>query len=356
MIIESSQFPRLISALSNAPSNTTIPVLHCARITFSDGTVAATTTDLEQEITAVIPAQGKHTHDFCVNAAKLRSILSSCAPNQPLHLVPATTRVTVKAGNARWTLSTLDPQDFPVFPQNEAEHRLTLSGADFRAGLQAVMPAMANKDVRYYLNGLYIEARDDKLSFIGTDGHRLHAWSMPLEGTQSYDAILPRDTVRSLAKFAGSEINILISKRAATFAEDGKTLNTKLIDGRYPDYRRILPNPPHTLTVSAEELKSAVSRCAMVMADSKYQGVLVKISGTELVINASYNGEEAVDSVAIATSGPEYQAGLDSRYLIEALNLCGDKDAVIRYGKEEEAIIVTTEQANPFAVVMPMNL
>lgn len=335
---------RLIQQVSKAvESRNAIPVLGCVKLELSDGKLTATATDLDIEITGTIAAEGDDAA-FCVDAKKLAAIVAKLAGDH-IGIDPAEHRVTIKSGRSRFVLDTLPAADYPTIAAGDFD-------VGFRADLAALFApvqfAISNEEVRYYLNGINMEPG----VVTATDGHRLATLT-----TDAWPAhapiIVPRKMVALMPK---GEVAVSLSASRIRVETDGVTITSKVIDGTFPDYERVIPkNNDKAATVDNAAMRAAAERVA-VISDESGRAVKLSFAGGSLALSVRGTGE-ADDEIECEYSGEPIHVGFNVNYLIDALGSMPAGPAVIALADPSTpALLTSPANAGLRVVCMPMRV
>src|SRR5215475_760661 len=267
----------------------TLPILANVLLEQKDGRLFITATDLEMQITSHSELTGKADQSVTVAARKLQELLRALPENVAVTIDTSGGKMTVRAGRSRFNLQTLPAADYPRigFAQEQSQ-TIKLSQRDFRGLLKLAEFAMAQQDIRYYLNGMLLVVDQATLQAVATDGHRLSWASLAVGGSyQRQEVILPRKTVLELGKLLADvedpvTIDILASQARFRFAN--VELVSKVVDGKFPDYNRVIPTG-HTKRIELERpnLLAALQRAA-ILSNEKFRGVRIVLAGENLKI------------------------------------------------------------------------
>lgn len=343
MFIAKHDLARLLSSVTKAVEKSTMPILATVRLVADGTALNATATNLDIEITGSIPADG--TLSCCVDAKLLAGIVAKAGSDVTLEHEGTT--LTVKSGRSRFKLQTLPVEDFPDLTAGEFT-------TTFEAGLSsvfgAVQFAISTELTRYYLNGVYLEPT----AATATDGHRLAHVTTDLPAFEPI--IVPSKTVALWPK-GSARVSLSGTKiRVQTAATDGTsvTMTSKLIDGTYPDYRRVIPtqNDKHVLADKAA-LQAAVARVSTVATE---RGRAVKLEIAPGQVGLSVRGDaEATDSVEVDYSGEPLEIGFNSAYLAEILaNVPGDTVRIALADNGSPTLFTAPDKDGQVFVCMPM--
>jgi DNA polymerase-3 subunit beta len=339
----------------------TMPVLANVLLSARDGRLAITGTDLEVELVAATKVGLEQPGDITVPGRKLLDIFRALPEGVSITLSTEGERVSVRAGRSRFTLSSLPAAEFPVVEEINAAQTLALPQGEFRRLIDKTHFSMAQQDVRYYLNGLLLETQESALRAVATDGHRLALCEMALPSpAKAGQVIVPRKGVLELQRILGTEGNVeLAIGTNHVRAQIGDIrFTSKLIDGRFPEYGRVIPATPAKLvTADRELLRQALQRTA-ILSNEKYRGIRLAMR-TDLLIIQAHNPEqeEAEDQVEVVYAGDEVEIGFNVNYLLDALSAIeGDKVEIGLTDSNSSCLIHAPGLIQTRYVVMPMRL
>lgn len=298
-----------------------------------------------------------------VEFAKLDQIIKSLPSSAEISLSQDKGRVVLKSGRSRFTLQSLPGDDFPRPPLAEECVTLKVDGKAFADLLRSVMYAAALQDVRYYLNGIYLEITATGLTATATDGHRLATASLALDhGLEPISCIIPVTTAAAMLKWCDGEIALDISRSQIRLTAGSRQAVSKLIDGRYPDYLRVIPAAelhPGCLTLDRAGLLEAINRVAILSHDT-HKGIAFDIQDNGLIRLESVNQEqdEATEELEpISGHAAPCRTGLRYEYVVEALKATSAEQVILHYGAASTAIRLEPAVDNPPTwIVMPMLL
>lgn len=310
MLTSKQDLSRLLSQVTKAVnSRNTIPILGHVRLVATNGTLTATATDLDLEITGSIPVEGNDCA-FTVDAKMLAGIVGKLS-GDTVTIEPADNRATVKAGRSRFTLDTLPVDDFPSMSAGEFA---TEFDVDLAALVAPVQFAISTEETRYYLNGVYFHTAEGRLAAVATDGHRLSRHYG--EPRDHFDGvILPRKLVSILPK---GNVRVSLSARKVRIRADETTITSCVIDGTFPDYQRVIPTGNDRIaTFDGDEMAKAAARVQAVSAERE-RSVKLTIAPDEIGLWLRGDGE-AQDAVACTFDGDPLVVGFNASYLNELL-------------------------------------
>jgi DNA polymerase III subunit beta len=324
--------------------------------------LSVTGTDLEVELVATCTVSVQQPGDITVPGRKLLDIFRSLPEKVSVTLSTEGERVSVRAGRSRFTLSSLPASEFPLVEEINAQQTLTMPQGEFRRLIDKTHFSMAQQDVRYYLNGLLLETDGKALRAVATDGHRLALCETELSGKArtSQQVIVPRKGVLELQRILGSENNIELAVGTNHVrAQIGDIrFTSKLIDGRFPEYARVIPSsPPKTVEADRESLRQALQRTA-ILSNEKYRGIRLTARPDLLTLQAhNPEQEEAEDQVEVSYKGEEVEIGFNVNYLLDALSAIeGDKVEIGLTDSNSSCLIHAPGTVHTRYVVMPMRL
>jgi DNA polymerase III subunit beta len=340
----------------------TMPVLANVLLGARDNRLSVTGSDLEVELVATSQVNVQQAGDITVPGRKLLDIFRSLPEKASVTLSTEGERVSVRAGRSRFTLSSLPAAEFPLVEEINAQQTLTVAQGEFRRLIDKTHFSMAQQDVRYYLNGLLLETDGKALRAVATDGHRLALCEMALAGKakSNHQVIVPRKGVLELQRILGTEGNIELAVGTNHVrAQIGDIrFTSKLIDGRFPEYGRVIPaSPPKTVEADREVLRQALQRTA-ILSNEKYRGIRLTARPDLLTLQAhNPEQEEAEDQVEVAYKGEEVEIGFNVNYLLDALAAIEtDKVIIGLTDSNSSCLIHAPDTTNTRYVVMPMRL
>lgn len=354
----------LAAAAGMVERRQTKPILGCFLLERKSDHLSVTATDLEAQIVAHQPLGELAGEDgaCAVPAKKLLDILKSLPEGVEVQLVAEGNTLKIASGRSRFTLHTLPASDFPLLEPPSAGDELELPQRVVRRLLALTAFAMAQQDVRYYLNGLLFHLHDQALHVVATDGHRLaHLSEAMPDSAFEREAILPRKTVVELQRLLSDSdqpVRLRIAERQIVFTTGTLQFTSKIIDGKFPDYRRVIPeHHPVRIVFDRVELLRALQRVAVLAEDKlrpiklAFEAGLVRISGHNV------EREEAVEEIEIHYEGAPLEVGFNVSYLIDVLTALAN-DVIHMQLKDSmaAALITTPEDPHFHYVVMPMRL
>jgi len=340
----------------------TMPVLANVLLGARDNRLSVTGSDLEVELVATSNVSVQQSGDITVPGRKLLDIFRSLPEKTSVTVSTEGERVSVRAGRSRFTLSSLPAAEFPLVEEINAQQTLSVAQGEFRRLIDKTHFSMAQQDVRYYLNGLLLETDGKSLRAVATDGHRLALCEMPLsgKGKTNQQVIVPRKGVLELQRILGTEgdIELAVGTNHVRAQIGEIRFTSKLIDGRFPEYGRVIPTSPgKTVEADRETLRQALQRTA-ILSNEKYRGIRLTARPGLLTLQAhNPEQEEAEDQVEVDYKGEEVEIGFNVNYLLDALAaIDGDKVVIGLTDANSSCLIHAPGTTNTRYVVMPMRL
>ena len=341
----------------------TLPILSNVLIEKADARLTLLATDIEIQIKTGTEVAGSETVALTVAARKLQDILRSLPEEAEINLSFEDKRLQVKAGKSRFNLQTLPAEDFPRMAQSDAgQTRISVSQKQFKRQLSLVQYAMAQQDIRYYLNGLLLVVKGNEMRMVATDGHRLAYASETLgEQNQAIEVILPRKTVLELSRQLADNddaLEIVLTPTQALFRFGSIEFISKLIDGKFPDYERVIPqNHGNLLKLTRTGLLQSLLR-AKILTNEKTPGVrLVITPGSLKIISNNAEREEANEEIEIDYQGDSIDIGFNVNYLLDVLNNLSVDGIECRLGDTNSSALFSLPGNDNFKyVVMPMRI
>jgi DNA polymerase-3 subunit beta len=342
----------------------TLPILSNVLIERVEGKLSFLATDIEIQISARAGvAMEADARGVTVGARKLVDILKALPEAAEVTLQQQDKRLSIKAGKSRFALQTLPAEDFPRLAKPAGESaRFAVSQKALRRLLGLVQYAMAQQDIRYYLNGLLMVVEDQQLKAVATDGHRLAYGSLKLAADlPRQEVIVPRKTVLELSKLladSDEELNVELSPAQAAFRFGSIELISKLVDGKFPDYTRVIPTQhKNTLQIDREMLRQALQRAA-ILSNEKFRGVRWVLAENLLkIVSSNAEQEEAHEEIEVKYSGDSLDIGFNVNYLLDVLNNVPGASVDCAFGDSSSSALLSYASEKDFKyVVMPMRI
>ncbi len=342
----------------------TLPILSNVMLEADGTALNLLATDLEIQVaTSAVLEKAASRYSVTVSARKLQDILRSLPDKTVVSLDAQEGRLQVKAGKSRFNLQTLPAQDFPKLADGgDGAVSVRLSQKVLRQLLLLVQYGMAQQDIRYYLNGLLLVVEDRQLTMVTTDGHRLAyaAAIMPHPVTRS-EVIIPRKAVLELAKLlvdVEDEVEIQILPNQVQFRFSGIELFSKVVDGKFPDYTRVIPTTYKKHFILDRLLLQQALQRAAILSNEKFRGVRWVIAATSLkIVCTNAEQEEAEEELEIDYNGDAVDIGFNITYLLDVLNNLDAKDVDCAVGDANSSMLMSVPGNKDFKyVVMPMRI
>lgn len=341
----------------------TLPILSNVLMEKDGERLTLLATDIEIQIRTGTAVPGGEKAALTVAARKLQDILRSLPESAEVNLTLDEKRLTLKAGKSRFNLQTLPAEDFPRMATADGQQsKLTLTQKQFKRLLSLVQYSMAQQDIRYYLNGLLLVVNGSEIRMVATDGHRLAYASEEIGGQhQRLEVILPRKTVLELSRQLADNdeaLEVALSPTQAQFRFGDIELVSKLIDGKFPDYERVIPqNHNKVLTLSHDMLFHSLQRAA-ILTNEKFRGVRIVLApGSLKIISTNAEQEEAQEEIEIDYQEEALDVGFNVTYLLDVLNNVSGDTIECRLADANSSALITLPGNDRFKyVVMPMRI
>jgi len=341
----------------------TLPVLGNVLLSAKDNCLSMTTTDTEIELQSVVPVSIESEGAITVPARKLLDICKALPDEAVIQLVQQEQKVKITSGRSKFVLSSLPAEDFPLSADISTGEAIDVPGYLLGDAIRRTGFSMANQDVRFYLNGMLLEVSNNAIRAVATDGHRLAYSTSAIESSveEPIRAIIPRKSVLELGRLitgGDEDISLVFTPNHLRVRVDDTTLTTKLIDGRFPDYNRVIPlDCDKELVIDKDVLVGALSR-ASILSNEKYRGVRLRCEKNMLEISTNNpEKEEATDEVEIAYTDAPVEIGFNVSYLLEAFNRIETENVrLLLKDGSSSCLIMPLDSDDTKYVVMPMRL
>jgi len=347
----------------------TLPILSNVLIERKNKKILCVATDLEIQITTTTEDKTSNEEQPCsvtVGAKKLQDILRALPDKTNITLEVEENRLLVKGGKSRFNLQTLPTEDFPKLPENtEVQDKITIKQGELKKLLLLVQYAMAQQDIRYYLNGLLLVKEDNNLKAVATDGHRLGFALLPLktkqEKQEKKEIILPRKVVIELTKQLKENedpVTIELLKNQIRFTFSNVVLVSKLVDGKFPDYNRVIPSGYEKHIEVNRILFLQTLQRASILSNEKFRGVrLILTEGNLRIVCSNNEQEEAQEELEVDYKGEALDIGFNISYLLDVLNNLTSETIQCSFGDSNSSALITIPKNDDFKyVVMPMRI
>ncbi len=340
----------------------TMPILANVLLVAKDGNVAVTATDLEVELVANAEVEVEGAGEVTVPGRKLLDICRALPEEASLSIVLSGEKLAIKSGRSKFSLMTLPAADFPTIEDINAGQTIGLPQATLCKLFDKTHFSMAQQDVRYYLNGLLIETDGKHLRAVATDGHRLALCQVELGGKKmpEQQVIVPRKGVLELQRLMSGEgdVDLQLGSNHIRIELEGIRFTSKLIDGRFPEYERVIPqDTSNKLSADRDLLKGALQRTA-ILSNEKYRGIRLIIRDSGMVLQAhNPEQEEAEEELEVSYKGDDIEIGFNVNYLLDALGAIESGEVTLSVVDSNSSCLLR-EPGNDDCkyVVMPMRL
>lgn len=341
----------------------TLPILGNIHIHADLDRLTLTGTDREVEIRTHLESGVSESGDITVPARKFIDIARSLPEGVEISFKVQNQRATITAGRSRFNLSTLPADDYPLMELESGDHRIEIEQGVFKDLLDKTAFAMANQDVRYYLNGLLLKLDARGITAVATDGHRLARLerSLRLQVEEPLQVIIPRKTVLELVRLldaAGDAVQLNFSSRTLRTDFGDIIMTSKLVDGRYPEYERVIPLMADKVAIlDREGLRQSLLRTS-ILSNEKFKGVRLSFALNELTIRAhNPEQEEAEETLAIEYTDEPITIGFNVGYLLDVLSVINDSRVEFRLADANSSALMRGAGCEDQTyVVMPMLL
>jgi DNA polymerase-3 subunit beta len=340
----------------------TMPILANVLLSGANGRLTLTATDMEVELVAATTVEVDRAGDITVPGRKLADIVRALPEKASITLSTEGERVVLRSGKSRFTLATLPASDFPTTEDIAEKQRVQLPHAELRKLIDKTHFSMAQQDVRYYLNGLLVEIDGKSVRAVATDGHRLAMAQMQLEnsGGVSTQVIVPRKAVIELQRLSGGQgaVDLSIGANHIRIQFGDIRFTSKLIDGRFPDYSRVVPvDPPRCVQLNRETLRAALHRTA-ILSNEKFRGIRLALKTGALILQAhNPEQEEAEEEIELGYTGDDLEIGFNVNYLMDALAAVDGSDVELGFTDSNSSCLLRAPNTSDTKyVVMPMRL
>lgn len=341
----------------------TLPVLANLLAKVEGDRLSLTGTDLEVEMVARTAVEDAQPGETTIPARKLFEIVRALPDGSKVTVSQSSDKITVQAGRSRFTLSSLPANDFPALDEVDTTERVTVAESALKELIERTAFAMAQQDVRYYLNGLLFDLRDSALRCVATDGHRLALCEADLQAPvqTKRQLIVPRKGVLELQRLlegGDRELELELGRSQIRVKRDDVTFTSKLIDGRFPDYEAVIPiGADREVKIEREVLRASLQRAA-ILSNEKYRGVRIEVSPGQVKINAhNPEQEEAQEEVEADTRVDNLVIGFNVNYLLDALSALREENIILQLRDANSSALVREASSDKCRhVVMPLRL
>ncbi len=340
----------------------TMPILSNVLLIVADGQLSVTATDLEVELVAQVEVDAETGGEITVSGRKLLDICKALPEGSDINISLSGEKLSIRAGRSKFNLATLPAAEFPVIEDIKAGQTISVGQKALSRLIEKTHFSMAQQDVRYYLNGMLLETGGRHLRAVATDGHRLALCQVELDGAdmEEQQVIVPRKGVLELQRLMSGEgdLNIELGANHVRIQLEGIRFTSKLIDGRFPEYERVIPKESsNELKANRNEFRGALQRTA-ILSNEKYRGIRLVIRDSGVLLQAhNPEQEEAEEELEVEYSGEDIEIGFNVNYLLDALGAVeGDEVTLSVQDSNSSCLIRQPGNEDTTFVVMPMRL
>lgn len=354
----------LQSMLSVANSKSTMPLLSFILFDIDNNNLKITASDLDTEISCNIAVSCNTSIKLALNADKIYNIVRSLNENLMIDFRVNENKVTIVSNNSTFNLISLNADNYPLIDSNINEQAsFDLSQQDFHHIISKVDFSMANDDTRYFLNGMFWEINSNLLRAVSTDGHRMSITEAIIDSRvldSASQSIIPKKAILELKKIVDKTeetIKICLGKNYLKAIFGNYAFISKLIDGRYPDYQKVIPkNNTKLLAVDKQFFKNSLLRTS-ILANDKYKGVRLNISQNQLLLSANNpDNEKAEDKIEVQYNDQPMEICFNYKYLLDIINVLSEETMTIYLDNPNMSALVKDEKDNSLFIIMPMKI
>lgn len=340
----------------------TMPILSNVLLVAKNGELAVTATDLEVELVAQAEVNVEAGGEITVSGRKLLDICRALPEGSDIDISVSGEKAVVRSGRSKFSLVTLPAAEFPSIEDIKAGQTIEVAQETLARLIEKTHFSMAQQDVRYYLNGMLLETGGKHLRAVATDGHRLALCEAELDGAslEEQQVIVPRKGVLELQRLMSGEggVNIELGTNHVRIQLEGIRFTSKLIDGRFPEYERVIPQESsNELTANRDAFRGALQRTA-ILSNEKYRGIRLIIRDSGVIMQAhNPEQEEAEEELEVEYSGEDIEIGFNVNYLLDALGAVDGDDVTLSVlDGNSSCLIRKPGHEDCKFVVMPMRL
>lgn len=370
LVIERTVLLKALSPIQSVVERRgTIPILANVKLDATKDSLSLTATDMDIAIVERVKADTQEKGSITVPAHMFYEIVRKLPDGTNVQLVKTAdaAKLTITAGSSRFSLATLPVDDFPVMAEGEFAHSFAITSAECKALLEKTRFAISTEETRYYLNGVYLHAANNQgasvLRAVATDGHRLARMEVALpEGAENIPGvIIPRKTVAELYKLVeegGDNVEIALSESKIRFTLGNAVLVSKLIDGTFPDYERVIPvGNDKIMEVDGKAFSQAVDRVSVITSE-KSRGIKLALAPSKLTLSASSTEQgTATEEVSVAYGADHVEIGFNSRYLLDMMaQIEGETAQFVFADSASPTIVRDPADVGALYVIMPMRV
>ena len=340
----------------------TMPILSNVLLVAKDDALSVTATDLEVELVAQTELEVETGGEITVSGRKLLDICRALPEGAEIEIIASAEKLNVRSGRSRFTLATLPATEFPTVEDIKAGQTIELPQEVLTRLIEKTHFSMAQQDVRYYLNGMLLETGGKHVRAVATDGHRLALCQAELDGVslEEQQVIVPRKGVLELQRLMSGDgiLNVELGANHVRIQLEGIRFTSKLIDGRFPEYDRVIPkDSSNELSADRDVLRGALQRTA-ILSNEKYRGIRLIIRDSGVVLQAhNPEQEEAEEELDVTYSGDDIEIGFNVNYLLDALGAVDSENVTLSVQDSNSSCLIRDPASDDCKfVVMPMRL
>ena len=354
----------LQSMLSVANNKSTMPLLSCILFDIRENNLKITASDLDIEISCNISINCRDNLILALNADKIYNIIRSLNDNSIIDFKVNGNKLTITSNNSTFSLISLNADNYPLINSEINEQAsFNLSQEDFHSIISKVDFSMANDDTRYFLNGMFWEINSNLLRAVSTDGHRMSITEAIIDSKvldSTSQSIIPRKAILELKKIVGKtedNINICLGKNYLKANFGSFTFISKLIDGRYPDYQKVIPkNNTKLLDIDRQIFKNSLLRTS-ILANDKYKGVRLNISQNQMLLSANNpDNEKAEEKVEVHYNEQSMEICFNYKYILDIINVINEDNVSVYLDNPNMSALIKDEKDKSLFIIMPMKI
>ncbi|MDH5230524.1 MAG: DNA polymerase III subunit beta [Gammaproteobacteria bacterium] len=341
----------------------TLPILSNVLLELNQDGLKVTATDLEMEVIARSEVDQSMPGKITVPVRKLQDTCKTLPDDAILNFELKENKAVIKSGKTRFTLTTMPAEEFPVIDTKKSVFEFQIQQNSLKRLIEKTQFAMAIQDVRYYLNGLLVEAENNKLRAVATDGHRLALCdvSADIQTSEKVQVIIPRKGILELSRLLEDNdepVNVVIGENYFRVVFKNVIFTTKLIDGKYPNYEGVIPTGGDKVMYADRNILRQCLIRTSILSNEKYRGIRLDISNNTLIAKANNpEQEEAEDEVTVSYDNDALAIGFNVNYLTDAISAVDTEQVrVIFSDSNGSALVKPFEDEDCLYVVMPMRL
>jgi len=357
----------LLKALSDingaVEKKNTIPVLQNIKIEAKDNSVSVFATDMDILITSSFDCAVITEGSTTVEAQKFFDIVRKINNPSIQISLENESSLQIKSGKSRYSLSCIDPAEFPIISSEDMGEEISIDAQRLAKMIAKTQFAISNDETRYYLNGLFLHCKKDndgyKIKTVATDGHRLAMSSLAIAIERDFGIIIPRKSVSEIKRIieGAKEIKILVSRVKIKIICDRTIIISKLIDGEFPEYEKVLPqNNNNAVSINRRQLFDCLDR-ASILANDKHRSVKLLLKENKLILQVGIDSDPAAyEEIDVEYEGDTIECGFNSRYLLDIIGQVEKEEVVIKFNNSSSPALIDCSDSNMIFVIMPVRI